>query len=281
MLAQPVTLGAQTLTVTDDAGAARSVALSAGVYRIGLATSGGAGTEASPWELLSKLETALGTTRWRLELTAQGKVKTTSLSTASSSITWPVDNALRNVLGYDANLSGLATNASSTAAQQSTHVVYSFCRGADTDWQSVPGRRAVAEMPDGTVYAFRHNTNRMRRSFDLRMHPRDAATATLRTSYATPILPTESRWLSPSDTAGAAPPWSVYEFVRTADGKRIALHTDFQAYVAGTSMTYSACYLAAETLKEDRANKLHVANFAQLMDWPGVSLWWVAKETAA
>jgi hypothetical protein len=281
MLAQPVTLGAQTLTVTDDAGAARSVALSAGVYRIGLATSGGAGTEASPWELLSKLETALGTTRWRLELTAQGKVKTTSLSTASSSITWPVDNALRNVLGYDANLSGLATNASSTATYQPTHVAYSFHRAADTDWQRVPGRRAAAEMPDGTVYVFKHSTGRMRRTFDLRTHPRDAATAASRTSYATPALPTESRWLTQVATAGTAPPWSLLDFLGTADGQRVAFHSNFAGYVAGTAMDYAACYVAAETLKEDRANKLHVANFAQLVDWPGVSLWWVAKETAA
>jgi hypothetical protein len=281
MLAQPVTLGAQTLTVTDDAGAARSVALSAGVYRIGLATSGGAGTEASPWELLSKLETALGTTRWTVALTAQGKARFTSLSTASSSITWPVDNALRNVLGFDANISGLATGASSTATYQPTHVAYSFHRGADTDWQRVPGRRAAAEMPDGTVYVFKHSTGRMRRTFDLRTHPRDAATATSRTSYATPVRPTESRWLTQVATAGTAPPWSLLDFFGTADGQRVAFHTDFAGYVAGTSMDYAACYVAAETLKEDRPNKLHVANFGQLVDWPGVSLWWVAKETAA
>lgn len=290
MLAQPYTIGsAVTATVYDDAvptGGTASLVTSGqtGTFRTFLAPSGGAGTEASPRSLLKIVETNLGTALWEVRLQSDGRVRIKYKgTTASGRIVWG-SSTVRNLLGFDADVGPIAagSNGTQTGAYQPTHCAFLVARARDSGWVPTPQRFAGAEMPTGEVYGWGDAYRRMRRSFDARFHPVDHATRVARGAAASALFPAASRWAQPASAAGTAPPWSLYELIATAAGKRLgaALGT-FQDLVAGTATSYDAVYLGLKTINDTSAVRLTQENFGGLRDWSGIELWHRAAETLA
>jgi hypothetical protein len=273
------------LTVTDsDSPSGRTVTIPAGYYRILLADAvDGDGTQANPWELLSRLafllsESASGTL-WTTSLTADGFVRITYVvpGGGSASIAWDGTGVVRDVLGFTATATFSAPGQSSTATYHPSHVLYSICRAGDSDWTEEPPQSAFCEVPGGQVVGWQDASGTMVRSFDLRFHPRDWATRASRSAAGTPMLPAKARYSTSGTAAGTDPPWSVKDFVRAAAGKRVGFTTQFQSVVAGSVEEFDVCYLADSTIKASRAMTLSVPGFAQLYDFKGFALRWYAQ----
>lgn len=245
LLAQPYTLTAQTLVVDDAVGSPRNVVLPAGVYRALLASSTGTGTAADPYELLGTLRAQLGLASWDVEMLPTGRVRVTYLDTGTGTIT--LTTTARNILGASGSTVGpLATGASLTADRQPTHCVFAAA-AEDEGWQSMQGRAAVQEMPDGSVYGWQDARTRLTRRITLTMLPRDDAARTALGSLSTPAIAEATYRLDPGAGApGQAPPWSVPQTLATAVGDRCGWTDDLQAVIAGTTTAFDAVYLGAE-----------------------------------
>lgn len=247
LLAQPYTLTAQTLVVDDDVGSPRNVVLPAGIYRTLLAPSPGSGTVIDPYELLGTLRTQLGIATWDVEMLPTGRVRLTYLGTGTGSITFT--NAVRNLLGEtgSAAIGPLATGATFTTSRQPTHCVFAAA-AEDEGWQSVQGRAAVQEMPDGSVYGWQDARTRLTRRITLTLLPRDDAARTALGSLSTAAIAETTYRLAPGFGApGQPPPWSVPQTLATAVGGRCGWTDDLQAVIAGTASSYDAIFLGAES----------------------------------
>jgi hypothetical protein len=278
LLAQPVTLeSSYAWSVTDQGGAGRTVTIPAGVYRLLLASpSTGAGTVAAPWETLSRFEELInasaGGNVWSFALTAAGLVTITYTGTGTGTLPFDGANVTGKLLGFTGGVS-LATGTTATSNYPPTHCVFAFARSGDTGWVGAPRLGAWATMQNSVVYGYASTRARQTRRFDLRLHPTDYAARTALASLATPIYPDdESRVRLPTATPGVDPPWSVHDTIRTAGGQRLgaALGT-LQARIAGTGL-YDEVYVGAETLTDENATTLSVANWSQRTDWRGVVL---------
>jgi hypothetical protein len=247
LLAQPYTLTAQTLVVDDAVGSPRNVVLPAGVYRALLASSTGTGTTADPYELLGTLRAQLGLASWDVEMLPTGRVRVTYLDTGTGKITLTL--AVRSLLGNAGStaIGPLATGASLTFDRQPTHCVFAAA-AEDEGWQSMQGRAAVQEMPDGSVYGWQDARTRLTRRITLTMLPRDDAARTTLGSLSTPAIASTTYRLDPGAGApGQAPPWSVPQTLATAVGDRCGWTDDLQAIIAGTATAFDAVYLGAES----------------------------------
>lgn len=254
MLAQGLALASSTTVFfTDDAGSS-GVLLLAGWYRVFLAPPIGDadGTEAKPYELLGVLEAGLVDTRWRVRLTSTGRVKITYLGTGTGTISWSTGDALaiRNVLGFAANIS-LLTGASATAPFAPCGVLYMLSRENCTGWVATAAGHAAARAGNGMVTGRTDNRRVRTQRWTSRVHPRTNAEALTYGSFCTPVFPPDSwvsRALQPSGPMGVEPPWSVDEFCTTALGRRLgmALGT-LQDMIAFARYDYEVGYLSPET----------------------------------
>lgn len=273
LIAQPVTLATSyALTVTDNGGAARTVTVPAGTYRMLLASvSAGTGTVAAPWETATKitalLNAASGASVWGLTMLATGYLHWTYTGPVSGTITFDAGGVIRKMLGMSGSI-GLSSGASFDSNYQPPGCLFIATRASDTYWTSAGTMAAYGQLPTGETYGWESSITKQVRAFNLRLHPTNATAATALSSNVTPLYPDdESRIRVPSGPVGAAPPWSAHDFVRTAGTKRLgaALGT-FAARVAGTGV-FDEVYLTPAALTHDRAQSLSVAAWSQRMDW--------------
>ncbi len=253
---------------------------------LALASGGGtnAGTVASPDELLAHISTQLnaGTsaTRWSLTMNAIGIVSFNYSGASTATIAFTTTQ-IRDLLGFTGNIS-IVGPGSQTASYQPTHMAFFSSRPGPNVWQPIPAKIVGAEMPNGDVYSWRSSSCRMRRTFDLGLLARDIAMrGTIGDlSMDTPIYPAKSRWAAPSAALGTAPPWSVYELMRTSDGTRLgAAFGNFQAMAAGSDLLFDEVYWTLDTVRAMDQVSLVTPNLGTLYNWRNVSCFWKAQGT--
>ena len=248
MLAQSFRLASsQPMSTTDDRGGPTSRTLAAGWYRVLLANGMG-NNHADPAELLAAVESALGSTKWTVALSAAGKVTFTYLGSGNGSISFSGATTLQALLGLTGNVGPLATNATATATYQPTHCVFAAAMDPDSGWVDQAARFAGASLPDGTVYGWHDGRAALRRSAAFKLLPKDAGFVTSLGSTSTPAFPAASRWLSPSTGEPAqAPPWSALDTLATAYGLECAVTWgELQEILAGGVTAYEKVYLTPE-----------------------------------
>jgi len=277
MLAQQYTLTAQTLVVNDAVGSPRNVVLPAGLYRTLLASSTGTGIEADPYELIGTLRGQLGSASWDVEMLTDGRVRITYLDTGTGEITFTATvNALLGNTG-SATTGALATAATWTADRQPTHCVFAAA-AEDEGWQTVQGRTAAQEMPDGTTYGWQDRRTRLTRRLSLSLLPRDDAARTTIGSTSTPALAEPTYRLDPGASAPAqAPPWSVGQTLATAVGSRCGWTDDLQAVLAGTATTCDVVALSPDS--HSAATTLSVPGYDPRRTVGPIGLSWLGTAT--
>jgi len=237
----------QAMSTTDDRGSAQTRTLAAGWFRVLLAAGMG-NDHTDPLELLAAVETALGSTKWAVAMSAAGKVTFTYLGSSTGSISFAGASTLKAILGLTGDVGPLATGATATATYQPTHAVFAAAMDPDSGWIDQAQRFAGAQMPDGTVYGWHDGRTTLRRSAAFKLLPKDAAFVASLPSTATPAFPARSRWLSPStDEPAQAPPWSALDTVVTAHALECGVcWGTLQEIIAGTVTAYEKVYLTPE-----------------------------------
>ncbi len=252
LLAQAVTLTAQTVSVTDSAGT-NNRTVAAGTYRVYLAKSGAAGTADDPKDVLATFQAALNGARWSVSLRASGLVRVTYLGTSTGSITWGSATTLRNLLGFDADVSNLATNGYAEGAYLPTHCVFASAAQNDSGWKAKASRVAVSRLPSGRTYGWTDGLAPLTRSLDLRLLPKDwtlRATVASSSSFpGTPAYGLATRLTNPGNgEPGQAPPWGAAETIATAAGLSCGFTDQLDALLAGTTSTFDHVYLTPNGL---------------------------------
>lgn len=282
LLAQAVTLAAQTVSVTDSAGT-NNRTVSAGTYRVYLAKSGAAGSATDPKDVLATFQAALNGARWSVSLRASGLVRVTYLGTSTGSITWGSATTLRNLLGFDADVSNLATNGYAEGAYLPTHCVFASAAQNDSGWKAKASRVAVSRLPSGRTYGWTDGLGVLTRALDFRLLPKDWTTrATFASSSSfpgTPALGTTSRRTNPgSGEPGQAPPWGASETLATGAGLSCGFTDQLEAMIAGSVTTFDHVYLTPNALAAAEV-VLSVPGYDARRDLAGVELSFVAEES--
>lgn len=282
LLAQAVTLTAQTTSVTDSAGT-NNRTVAAGTYRVYLAKSGAAGSADDPADVLAAFQAALNGARWSVALRASGLVRITYLGTSTGSITWGSATTLRNLLGFDADISGLATNGHVEGAYLPTHCVFGGPARNDTGWKARASRVAASRLPSGRVYGWTDGLQRLTRSLDLRLLPKDwTVRATLASSTSAPPTPAyglATRLTNPaSGEPGQVPPWGASETIATGAGVSCGFTDRFEDLIAGSTTTFDHVYLTPNGLTSAEV-ALSEPDWDQRRDLTGLELSFVAQES--
>ena len=282
LLAQAVTLTAQTVSVTDLAGT-NNRTVAAGTYRVYLAKSGAAGSATDPKDVLATFQTALNGARWSVSLRASGLVRITYLGTSTGSITWGSATTLRNLLGFDADISGLATNGHVEGAYLPTHCVFGGPARNDTGWKARASRVAASRLPSGRVYGWTDGLQQLTRSLDLRLLPKDwTVRATLASSTSAPPTPAyglATRLTNPaSGEPGQVPPWGASETIATGAGVSCGFTDRFEDLIAGSTTTFDHVYLTPNGLTSAEV-ALSEPDWDQRRDLTGLELSFVAQES--
>ncbi len=254
MLAQSFRLtSSQPMSTTDDRGSAQLRTLAAGWFRVLLAAGMG-NDHTDPLELLAAVETALGSTKWAVAMSAAGKVTFTYLGSGNGSISFGGATTLKAILGLAGDIGPLATNATATATYAPTHCVFAAAMDPDSGWVDQAARFAGAQLPNGTVYGWHDGRNNYRRSAAFKLLPKDAAFAASLASDATPAFPARSRWQSPAtDEPAQAPPWGALDTLATAYGIECGITWgELQQVLAGTVTAYEKVYLTPEMAQAPR-----------------------------
>lgn len=244
MLAQPYQLPAsQTITKSDADSANVVVAITAQWYRTRLAPITGTGTAADPAELIATVDTLLGAL-WSAAMGTDGRVTITYTGTGTGDLT--ITATLRALLGYSTASppAPLAAGKTWTATYQPTHCV--FAAGADDEgWQAVPGRVALQDMPDGTVYGWQDGRATQRRTITLTMLPRDeVARASIGAAGTNALASTAYRLNAASGEPAQAAPWSVPQTLATAVGIECGWTDRLPEVIAGSVTTFDLVYLS-------------------------------------
>lgn len=282
LLAQAVTLTAQTVSATDSAGT-NNRTVAAGTYRVYLAKSGAAGSLTDPADVLAAFQAALNGARWSVALRASGLVRITYLGTSTGSITWGSATALRSLLGFDADLSGLATNAYVEGAYLPTHCIFGGAARNDTGWKARASRVAASRMPDGSVYGWTDGLQRLTRALDFRLLPKDwttrAALASSTSAPPTPAYGLATRLTNPGlGEPAQAPPWGASETIATGAGLRCGFTDQFEAMIAGTTSTFDHVCLTPDGIQSAEV-ALSEPGWDARRDLTGVELSLVAQES--
>lgn len=283
-------VGAYSITV---GGGAVSINTGTIWYRQSLARSSDTGTtHATPKSFLGTFAAALGA-GWTVNIpTAVGKFSITRSGGTSSTIAWSTGTGavIRDLLGFTGDLSF-------TAGQtiESTHVpayrIVSECRARDNDGPPRVAGGAWSRSEDGKVSGFGPDLYLIDRTFELQLHPRDAATATTIASVSTAALPnrtggTRARLRQPTEQLPAnspSMPMSIHEFLHLSRGRALgAVLGWLESLRAGTALCFDECYLDEKTLQaanaslfalhSDRWNALWNVRLGLSVTEPGVSL---------
>lgn len=248
MLAQTFQLTAQTPKTTDDRGSMVSRTVAAAYYRTLLAATAGTGTATDPAELLTAVQTALGSSKWSVQLTAAGLVQVTYTGTGTGTLILSTCPTLRSLLGFSSDVGPLAASGSSTAPYPPTHCLFALAADPDSGWVDDAARFAGARLPDGTVYGWDDGRHGFTRKASFRFLPKDWSTRATLSAVGTPAFSPSSRTLSPaSGEPGQDPPWSAADTLATATTRQLGVTWgDLQAIIAGTASTFDLCYLTPE-----------------------------------
>lgn len=221
------------------------------------ATASTALTEATAKSLLShinaKINDGVATPQWEFSLISNTLIQIKYLGTGLGSITWG-STTLRDLLGYNTNLTPLSTNAFAWGAFPPTHIVFADGRINDSGWITEKPIVASARLPDGTVYGWSATNQGYLRRLTTALHPLDhtVKVSSEIDALATPMFPAKSVWSSIDATPGVDPPWTVIHMLKTAMFKRIAVAVGtFQTLVAGTTTAYDECMLHPEQFELD------------------------------
>ena len=248
MIAQGLYLPSTSTGSVSDSLSVRGFALSSHWYRVFLAPHAIAdGTETKPYDLLRSVEASLGSSRWSVTLRPTGHVRITYLSTGSASIAWLVDR-VRDLLGFDSDLTFATTGAYADAVYQPCGVIYMRSREKDTGWVARAAGWSHSISGDGRVSGRTDRYRTLTRTFVSRVHPLVRADAETLGSYATPLYATQpARMLQPTGPVDAGPDWSVDELLATSLGRRcgFALGT-LQDLVSGARSDYEAGYVLGD-----------------------------------
>lgn len=281
LLAQPVTLEAESWTVTDDLGTMRTVTIPAGTYRV-LLGSTSTRTAVAPGDLLAHVEAALGAS-WTVRLTTSGRVRITYLgpSAPTGTLDPPGGSPAMCVLGSPTLPASWTVGQTVDASYLPTHTVFAAAVAPDTGWQGMTGRFAGAKIPGGPVYGWSDRLGRRERSLTFRLLPKDAAqySALVADGAApgTPALGPVARALNPwASEPAQAPPWGAIETLSTAGAQSLGFTDDLQRIIAGTSSTYDVAYLTPDSLRDAKAS-LSVEGFDPRRDLAGVVLSWAGE----
>lgn len=289
-LALPVTFATTASIIVTDSGAGspRTATFPASTYRQFLAYVGGSpagvntGTEADPHEwgkyFQYKLNNNGALALWSVAMGTDGRWVVTYSGTGTGQVEWDelagTSKVPRVMTGFGANLS-IAAGGSSTATHQPFAFAATIGRGEDTGLASLPAKTVGAEMPDGSVYAWTDNQHRVMRTFNLEFQPKNLAQKNALGAAGTPLFPTALTVMkAPSlvPTSSYVLPWSVYETIRTAAGKRLGYTTNFQALVAGSSFAFDDGYLSLETINAQVPNKPQAPGYDARWKWTGVQV---------
>lgn len=269
----------ETLVVNDDLGAPRNVTISPGYFRMFLAPRTGiVGTSlTAPTAFISYLVRQLntGTAGWSCAVGADGFLSIGWAGTRNpGTITFPGTNVVRNLLGFNANIS-IAPTGTQKATYHPTHNVYMMSRANDTGWPRIPPAMAGARLPTGRVFGWKDRRKVWKRTFDSRFHAYDWATRIAGTinGVASPYTGDTSRQSTASNTPGIVPPYGMDDFFDSALGNRIgAMFGTFQTVAAGTATTCECVYVQPETLSAEAPQKLEQPNNSTWYEWPGITI---------
>lgn len=244
--------GASNRTITDT-----------GYYRVWLA-AGGTGTETAPYELLAKLETALGA-RYMVRLTSEGLVRISYSGTGTSTLTWTgganTAGALRSLLGFSGATTTISAGSYTDSTYQPHGCVFSAAVLRSPGIQTIAGGTALGTTESGEVYGSFSETYIARKSLTLGWHPRAWSDRLAETDSPTPLFPSSidyvrtPRTLYGSTNSGS---WSVHEFISQAATKRIAvLFATYQSKIASavSASDFWTAHIAAESIAAARAER--------------------------
>lgn len=291
LIALPVRWASAALnaTVTDDVGAARTVAVKgAGVLwtRTFLAPTSGGSSESAPTDLLRYVQGQLnaGGGSWTISMQDTGRVRIAYGGSGTGSITWGSSSPMRNALGFAGNVS------LPSGTYDDSDYLPAFCWllhtiDNDTGPRSEPSHLVGARHADGTVTAWSEGVTSLDRSFRARFCPSTETVRTAKGWYATPYFPPDdapTRRTAPSATPEDCPTaWTVHETLSCAHGLRLAYSIgSLQDLIAGSTTRYDVGALDPESARtRDQRAALTVPAYTSLVDVPGVTLTWITTET--
>jgi hypothetical protein len=285
------TLGgtAVTLTVNDDLGAPRNVAVPASgdeskYFRTFLSRyTSATGAATDPIEFLRYLYTTLGgITHWQFRLDLSGpsgdpRVVAVYKGAGNGSITFAGTAVkVRNALGFDANIGPLATNGEQIATYPPMFMGWTLCRSGDSGWTLLPQAFAASQLADGSTVVDTDGTCLAVRRFDSRLHPSTYTVKTNRGAAGTPMYGgafSQTQSPSPTPTTSYTHPWSWWETIQAARDRQLGVaFGNFQALIAGTDTAIELCYLAPASFGAERPVRLSDPKFSERLDYTGIEL---------
>lgn len=295
-LAAKWTGGAFTVTVTDSAGAGRTVtAIPSGTLwtRVYLAPTTGGTAEATPTDLLRYVQTQLNAihspaTPWTVALQDTGLVRISYGGAGAATITWGASTALRNALGFASNISVGAAGASpQTAEHHPAFCWFIHTLEADKGNQAEPSMMVSAMTQTGQEIVWSEGKQFIKRSARAKYCPTtEAVRLALAPRYGTPYWPPEdepTRYTDPSlvPESVASTGWTVHETLSVAPGTRLAYAPyTLQALIAGSTTRYHVGAIPADSVRSmsNRA-ELSVPSWTSLVDVPSFELTLTTTET--
>jgi hypothetical protein len=276
MLAEPFNVASSIVFNRNDqdgAVSARTIS-STGYYRVWLA-AGGTGTEALPYELLSKLETALGA-RYTVRLTATGLVRISYSGTGTAILTWTgggnTAGPMRALLGFTGSTTSIGAGSYTDSTYQPHGCIFSPAILRSSGLTTSTGGAAFSVTESGVVYGYSSRTSVVRKRCVLGWCPRSWADRTALSASATPLYPESitsivtARDLYGASTSGS---WSVHDFVSSGGGKIIAImYGTYQSKIASavSASDYWHGYLDPETLASEGVEREPIANYPRWME---------------
>lgn len=285
--------GALAATVTDNGGAARSVALiPSGTFwtRTFLAPNSGGTSESLPRDLLRYVQAQLNAAPaignpWTVELLTTGLVRITYGGAAPATITWAAAASVAYALGFDTGVS-VSAGGSQTAAHHPAFCWLPYSLDSDPGWQAEPSLLVSARLSTGQEVVWSEGTQSLSRSMRARFAPTSEAVRVSRAVYGTPYWPPAdepTRLTAPSIVPESCPStgWTIHETLSLAPGLRAAFALyDLQALIAGSSTRYDVGAILADSVRSgaDRS-VLSVPSWTTLVDVPSFALSKTTSET--
>lgn len=279
------TTGVLNATVTDNGGAARTVALiPAGTFwtRTFLAPNTGGTSEALPRDLLRYVQGQLNAAPavgnpWTVVLDATGLVKITYGGAAPATITWGGAVAVGRALGFDVDIS-VGAGGTQTAAH---HPAFCWLPHTleDSAQQPEPSVLTASLRADGFVDAWDEGVQLVQRTIRARFCPSTESVRISRSLYGTPYWPPTNeptRWTTPTAAPASAPAtgWTVHEWLSVCVGRRVAYALyDLPDLISGGSSAYLIGAVAPDSLRNrsERA-ALTIPSYTSLVDVPTFAL---------
>jgi len=261
----------QTIHVRNDAtGSLTAVTVPAGYYAPYLVNSSSSdGTEERPWCSLQKIREVCGN-YFIFSLEANGHVAISYNGLSSGEISFASSSIVRNVLGFTTTSVSLASGSKMIAEFQPYGAVYTINRTNDQGWNRTLSQGAYQELANGQVYGWNDGYVKTTKKQDIRFLPTDQIFKQEVQSPATPAMPvTKSQLAQPALLEnGYTPPFTFSHFLYMTPGKQVrAVHSDFQANVSGSDLSFEIVYIRPDTINQKEAFAPSIPNFRKYTDF--------------